>query len=84
MSLDRAISPTRNETDISLSDQSQTNRYLGGILTMSEKKRQTLEEEGELENLVGHRPAKSTTTIGVAMLLSLIVIAYVLFIMFSL
>lgn len=51
---------------------------------MSEKKRQTLEEEGELENLVGHRPAKSTTAIGVATLLSLIVIAYVLFIMFSL
>ncbi|GAA5915230.1 hypothetical protein JCM6882_003377 [Rhodosporidiobolus microsporus] len=59
-------------------------RYLGGILTMSERKRKPLEEEGKLENLVGRQPARFSTTLGLSIYASLIIISYVLFIKFSL
>ncbi|KAH8898638.1 MFS general substrate transporter [Thozetella sp. PMI_491] len=58
-------------------------RYLSGILTMSEKKRVDMEREGTLQDPIGRKPAKVFTTVGIALLSSLVVIAWVLFIKYS-
>ncbi|KAH8658312.1 major facilitator superfamily domain-containing protein [Xylariales sp. PMI_506] len=58
-------------------------RYLGGILTMSEKKRMALEQKGQLMDIIGRKPAKGFTIFGLTLCASLIVIAWVLFIKFS-
>lgn len=59
-------------------------RYLGGILTMSETKRKRLEDQDELPELVGRKSSKAATYCGIAILLSMIIIAWVLFIKYSL
>lgn len=59
-------------------------RYLGGVLTMSERKRKRLEDSEELPELVGRQPARLATRLGLAILLSMIIIAWVLFIKYSL
>ncbi|CAG9975835.1 unnamed protein product [Clonostachys byssicola] len=58
-------------------------KYLAGILTLSEKKRLVLEREGKTELYIGQKPGKPFTIVGLSMLLSLVIIAWVLFIMFS-
>ncbi|KPM41707.1 hypothetical protein AK830_g4865 [Neonectria ditissima] len=59
-------------------------KYLGGILSMGEKKRMSLEQEGELGDPVGRKPAKTFTVVGLTLMSCLIVIAWVLFIRYSL
>lgn len=59
-------------------------RYLGGILTMSERKRKRLEDQDELPELLGRKSSKVATYCGIAVLLSMIIIAWVLFIKYSL
>lgn len=59
-------------------------RYLGGILTMSERKRKRLEQEDELPELVGRKPVKLSTCLGMTLLCCMIIIAWVLFIKYSL
>lgn len=59
-------------------------KYLGGILTMSEKKRLVMEKQGKLEDLPGRRPSKKMTYTGLFTLFCLVVIAWVLFIKYSL
>lgn len=51
---------------------------------MSEKKRLVIEHEGKLGDPIGRKPAKSFTIVGVSLLFSLVVIAWVLFIKYSL
>ncbi|KAJ0373776.1 hypothetical protein COL26b_007973 [Colletotrichum chrysophilum] len=58
-------------------------RYLAGILSISNKKRMDIEKEGKLGDLVGRRPARSFTAVGIALVCSLIIIAWVLFIKYS-
>ncbi|KAL6915324.1 hypothetical protein FSST1_006819 [Fusarium sambucinum] len=58
-------------------------KYLAGILTMSEKKRMQMEQEGTLGKLIGRKPAKMATIIGIALVCAMIVIAWVLFIKYS-
>ncbi|KAM0321643.1 hypothetical protein ACHAQA_009999 [Verticillium albo-atrum] len=58
-------------------------RYLAGILTMSEKKRMVLERDDKLGEPVGRKPSKSFTIIGITLLCSLVIVAWVLFIRYS-
>ncbi|KAJ3961420.1 hypothetical protein N0V92_001917 [Colletotrichum tropicale] len=58
-------------------------KYLAGILSISNKKRMDIEKEGKLGDLVGRRPARSFTAVGIALVCSLIIIAWVLFIKYS-
>ncbi|KAM0229892.1 hypothetical protein ACHAPO_009614 [Fusarium lateritium] len=58
-------------------------KYLAGILTMSEKKRMQMEQEGTLGKPIGRKPAKVATIIGIALVCAMIVIAWVLFIKYS-
>ncbi|EQB48943.1 major facilitator superfamily transporter [Colletotrichum gloeosporioides Cg-14] len=58
-------------------------KYLAGILSISNKKRMNIEKEGKLGDLVGRRPARSFTAVGIALVCSLIIIAWVLFIKYS-
>ncbi|KAF9876776.1 major facilitator superfamily transporter [Colletotrichum karsti] len=58
-------------------------RYLAGILSISNKKRMEIEQEGKLGDLVGRRPARPYTAVGIALVCSLIIIAWVLFIKYS-
>jgi hypothetical protein len=51
---------------------------------MSERKRKRLEQEDELPELVGRKPAKMATYLGVSLLCCMIIIAWVLFIKYSL
>lgn len=51
---------------------------------MSERKRKRLEGNDELPELVGRKPATIATRVGLALLASMIVIAWVLFIKYSL
>lgn len=50
---------------------------------MSERKRLVLEEAGKLGKVIGRKPAKGFTIFGLTLCASLIVIAWVLFIMYS-
>ncbi|KAF7548504.1 hypothetical protein G7Z17_g7008 [Cylindrodendrum hubeiense] len=59
-------------------------KYLGSILAMSEKKRKVLEQEGKLNATIGHKPEKIHTAVGLSLLCCLVVIAWVLFILYSL
>lgn len=59
-------------------------RFLGGVLSFSQKKRVALEGEGKLDNLVGRKPAKPFTVVGLSILASLVIVAWVLFIKYSL
>ncbi|KAK7754279.1 hypothetical protein SLS62_003858 [Diatrype stigma] len=59
-------------------------RYLAGIMTLSEKKRMRLEQEDKIGNPIGREPAKIFTIVGFTLLCSLIIIAWVLFIKYSL
>ncbi|KAF4458605.1 major facilitator superfamily transporter [Fusarium albosuccineum] len=58
-------------------------RYLSGILTMSEKKRMEVERQGKLGDPIGRKPGKTFTVVGLALISSLIVIAWVLFVKYS-
>lgn len=59
-------------------------RYLGSILTNGEKERNRKEKEGVLDDLPGRRPWKVATIGGFGLLGALIVVAWVLFFLFSL
>ncbi|KAK4940849.1 hypothetical protein LTR10_019121 [Elasticomyces elasticus] len=59
-------------------------RFLGGILTMSETKRMSIEKAGRLEDPIGRKPAKAFTAAGLTILGSLVVVAWILFIRYSL
>lgn len=59
-------------------------RYLGGILTMSETKRKRLEDQEVLPELPGRESHRVATRCGLVLLLSMIIIAWVLFIKYSL
>lgn len=59
-------------------------KILGGVLSFSQKKRVSLEQQGKLDNLVGRRPSKPFTIAGLTILASLVVVAWVLFIKYSL
>ncbi|KAH6994756.1 hypothetical protein EDB82DRAFT_567395 [Fusarium venenatum] len=59
-------------------------KYLAGILIMSEKKRMQMEQECKLRKPIGRKPAKLATIIGIALVCAMIVIAWVLFIKYSL
>ena len=59
-------------------------RFLGGILTMSETKRMAVEKAGKLGDPIGRKPSKNFTAFGLAILSSLVVVAWVLFIRYSL
>ncbi|KAK7415550.1 hypothetical protein QQX98_005796 [Neonectria punicea] len=58
-------------------------RYLGGILSISEKKRIVLEQEGKLKDPIGRKPAKAFTVVGLTLISCLVVIAWVLFIRYT-
>ncbi|KAK1623558.1 hypothetical protein BDP81DRAFT_475555 [Colletotrichum phormii] len=58
-------------------------KYLSGILSINNKKRMKLEKEGKLEDCVGRKPSKGYTTAGIGLVCSLIIIAWVLFIKYS-
>ncbi|KAH7174100.1 uncharacterized protein B0J16DRAFT_325580 [Fusarium flagelliforme] len=58
-------------------------KYLSGILTMSEKKRMQIEREGKLGKPIGRKTAKVATIIGVSLVCAMIIIAWVLFIKYS-
>ncbi|KAK2738354.1 major facilitator superfamily transporter [Colletotrichum kahawae] len=58
-------------------------KYLAGILSISNKKRMDIAKEGKLGDLVGRRPARSFTAVGIALVCSLIIVAWVLFIKYS-
>ncbi|KAH7311536.1 major facilitator superfamily domain-containing protein [Stachybotrys elegans] len=58
-------------------------RYLSGILTMSEKKRLVAEQNGSLPEPIGRRPSKVFTRVGFTLACSLIITAWVLFILYS-
>ena len=58
-------------------------RYLASILTFSEKKRMELERENKIGNPIGRQPGKTFTAVGIALLCSLVIIAWVLFIKYS-
>lgn len=51
---------------------------------MSERKRKRLEDQDELPELLGRKSSKAATYCGIAILLSMIIIAWVLFIKYSL
>ncbi len=51
---------------------------------MSEKKRMKLEKAGKLGILVGRRPQKWFTVVGSSILFALVVVAWVVFIKYSL
>lgn len=51
---------------------------------MSERKRKHLEDSEELPELVGRKPARLASRMGLSLLTSMIVIAWVLFIKYSL
>lgn len=51
---------------------------------MSETKRVKLEDNGELRSPIGRKPAKVATTVGLILTLCMIVVAWVLFIKYSL
>ncbi|KAF4126952.1 Major Facilitator Superfamily [Geosmithia morbida] len=59
-------------------------RYLGGILSMSEKKRMMLEEEGKLQEPVGRKPHRIFTIVGISIAASMIIVGWVLFIRYTL
>jgi hypothetical protein len=50
---------------------------------MSEKKRMEIEREGKLGKPIGRKPAKMATVIGVTLVCAMIIIAWVLFIKYS-
>ncbi|KAH6970942.1 major facilitator superfamily domain-containing protein [Ilyonectria sp. MPI-CAGE-AT-0026] len=59
-------------------------KYLGSILSISEKKRKELEQDGKINETIGHKPGKVFTIAGLSLLCCLVVIAWVLFILYSL
>lgn len=61
----------------------QFTRYLGGILTMSEGKRKMKMANGDLKDVTGHKPLRFATYFGLALLVCMIIVAWVLFIMLS-
>ncbi|KAF8916235.1 major facilitator superfamily domain-containing protein [Mucidula mucida] len=58
-------------------------RYLGGILTMSEHKRHLLEKTDTLNDLSGRRPRNVFTIVGMSVLCSAGITAWVLYIKYS-
>ncbi|KAH6661798.1 major facilitator superfamily domain-containing protein [Plectosphaerella plurivora] len=58
-------------------------RYLAGILTMSEKKRHIMEDESKLGKPIGRKPSKVFSITGLSLLTSLVIVAWVLFIRYS-
>lgn len=50
---------------------------------MSEKKRLIAEKEGKIVDPIGRKPSKKFTTVGISLACSLIIIAWVLFIKYS-
>lgn len=50
---------------------------------MSEKKRMDIEREDKLGKPIGRKPAKVATIIGISLVCAMIVIAWVLFIKYS-
>lgn len=52
-------------------------------MTISEKKRMRLERDGKIGSPIGREPAKVFTVVGFTLLCSLIIIAWVLFIKYS-
>ncbi|ETS83876.1 hypothetical protein PFICI_05752 [Pestalotiopsis fici W106-1] len=58
-------------------------RFLSGVLTMSEKKRMNAEANNELGDPVGRKPSAKFTLVGIVLLCSTIIVAWVLFIKYS-
>ncbi|KAK6209139.1 hypothetical protein LQW54_006593 [Pestalotiopsis sp. IQ-011] len=57
--------------------------YLSGVLTMSEKKRMSAEANNELGEPLGRKPSKLFTVLGMSLLCAIIIVAWVLFIKYS-
>ncbi|KAI0170281.1 major facilitator superfamily domain-containing protein [Pestalotiopsis sp. NC0098] len=58
-------------------------RYLSGVLSMSEKKRMSAEANNELGEPLGRKPSKLFTVVGMSLLCAIIIVAWVLFIKYS-
>lgn len=50
---------------------------------MSEKKRMQIEQEGKLGKPIGRKPAKVATIIGISLVCAMVIVAWVLFIKYS-
>ncbi|KAJ7492226.1 major facilitator superfamily domain-containing protein [Mycena latifolia] len=58
-------------------------RFLGGVLTVGERERARREKAGLLDDLPGRRPSRAATAVGFATLAGAVVVAWVLFFVFS-